>query len=237
MKFNFETHGKIIFGMPYVAKIKLGIDNKLEREFIEVMADIDADGEVNINIEYEAENFEIIEERLGSCGPDVLSNYSVAYRGKLITLGEVGQKELEQKIIRYLDNEMSIGILLESVDDLIKEQFESEINEILNSQKEKIYTDKKDYINILTVLKKFIEDNEYIILQFSDFHVIFESECEKIMMKFINDNNVYVECQNFKVNIMLDKIQNYEAINSKYDFSRINIFMKDGATISLIKSN
>lgn len=239
MKFNFETHGKIIFGMPYVAKIKLGIDNKLEREFIESNAIISSDGEVDIKIEYEAKNFEIIEERYGSCGPDVLSSYSVAYRGKLITLGEVGDKKLEEKIIKYLDKEMTIGILLQSIDEMIKEQFEDEINEILNSQKEKIFTDKsnKNYIDVLAALKKFIKDNEYIILQFNDFHVIFESECEKIMMQFINENNVYIETQSFKVNIMLDKIINYEAINSKYDYSRINIYMKDGATISLIKSN
>lgn len=237
MDLKFETTGKLIFGMPYVAKISLDIDNKLKREFIESNVNITSEGEVNINLEYEANNYEIIEEREGAFGPDVLATYSIAYRGKLITLGEVGNLDLEDRIISFLEGNSTIGILLESIDDMIKEQFEEEIKEILNSKKESICTDSKNYINILSALKEFINNNEYIILQFSDFHVIFESDCEKIMMKFINENNVYIECQNFKVNIMLDKIKNYEAVNHKYDFSRINVYMEDGATISLIKAN
>ena len=237
MNFKFETTGKLIFGMPYVAKISLDIDSKLKKEFIEANANISSEGEVNIKVEYEANNYDIIEERQGAFGADTLASYNIAYRGKLITLGEVGNIDLEDRIISFLEGNSTIGILLESIDDMIKEQFEEEIKEILNSKKESVCTDNKNYINILSALKKFIENNEYIILQFSDFHVIFESECEKIMMKFINENNVYIECQNFKVNIMLNKVKNYEAINHKYDFSRINIFMEDGATISLIKSN
>lgn len=237
MNLKFETTGKLIFGMPYVAKISLDIDSKLKKEFIEANANISSEGEVNIKVEYEANNYDIIEERLGAFGADTLASYNIAYRGKLITLGEVGNVDLEDRIISFLEGNSTIGILLESIDDMIKEQFEEEIKEILNSKKESICTDNKNYINILSALKEFIANNEYIILQFSDFHVIFESDCEKIMMKFINENNVYIECQSFKVNIMLDKIKNYEAINHKYDFSRINIYMEDGATISLIKSN
>ena len=237
MKFKFETMGKMIYGMPYVARIKLDIDNSLRKDFIEAKAHIDNNGDVKVVAEYEAENYEIIEERHGSCCPDELALYSLVYRNKLITLGEVSDKELVKNIELFLDKKLSIVELLSCIDELIKEQFENEINEILNSEKENILTDKMSYINIRTVLKEFVENNEYIILQFNDFHVIFESECEKIIMKFINDNNVYIECSNFKVNIMIDKIENYEAFNSKYDFSKINIFMKDGATISLIKSN
>ena len=237
MDFKFESTGKIIYGMPYVAKITLDVDSTLKKEFIECKADITTDGEVNVKAEYEANTFDIIEERLASCCPDVLASYSIAYRGKLITLGEVGCLEIEEKIKMFLEKEITIGVLLNSIDEMIRERFEDEINEILNSQKETIFTDKKNYINILSSLKTFLKDNEYMILQFSDFHVIFESECEKIMMKFIDDNNVYIECQNFKINIMLNKIENYECMNSKFDYSRINIYMQDGATISLIKSN
>lgn len=235
--FKFETHGKLIYGMPYVARIKLDIDSTLKKEFIETNANITSDGEVDIKLEYEAKDFEIIEERYGSCGPDVLGSYSIAFKGKLITLGESGNKDLEEKIINYLEDNFSIGILLNSIDDMIKDQFEDEINEILNSKNETVSTDKKNYIDILAALKKFIKDNESIMLQFSDFHVIFESNVEKIIMNFVNENLVYVECKNFKINIMLDKIVSYEATNSKYDFSRINIYMRDGATITLIKPN
>ena len=239
MNFNFNTHGMIIYGMPYVAKITLDVDNTLKKEFIEADTKISVSGEVDINVDYEVNNYDIIEERHGSMGNDTLASYSIAYRNKLITLGEVGNKELEGHIINYLDSGINLGEILNSIDEMYKLQFEKEINEILNSKREKVFTDKnnKNYINILAALKTFINDNEYLILQFSDFHVIFESECEKIMMRFINDNNVYIETQTFKVNIMLDKIESYDAVNSKYDFTRINIRMTDGATISLIKAN
>ena len=239
MNFKFKSHGKIIYGMPYIAKLYVDMDMNLKRNFIECNAIISKDGDVEIETEYEANNFDIIEQRDGSFGPDTISTYNIAYRNKLIMLGEVSDLDLENKIIDFLIGNCNINILLESIDDLIKEKFEEEIQEILNKEREKVFTNKsnKDYINIVSAIKKFLEDNKSIISQFNDFHVIFESECEEIIMKFINDENIYVETKSFKVNIMLDKIQSYQAINSKYNYSQINILMTDGATITLIKSN
>lgn len=234
MKYTFSTKGKIIYGLPYVAKVSLDIDRNLKKDFIENKADISIDGEVFVMCSYEAENYEIIEERYGSCGQDELATYSLAYRNKLITLGYVGDTHLENRIKLFLDEELQVHELLTEIDELIKEQFKTEIDEIFNLSETKTITERKGYIDIIQAITEFIKANEYIKVKFNDYHIIFNTDNEKIKIKFANDENIYIETETFKLNIRIDKIQDYDVINDKLKFEKITLTMKDGAIISLV---
>lgn len=232
MRFTFSSAGRILYGIPYVAKIKIQGD-KLIKEYIQSNPDISQEGDVCVLLKYEAENYEIIEERYGSCSPDTLASYSLVYRKRLITLGPVGDLKLEEKIKGYLKEEVSICELITGIDELIKEQYEEEINEIFKLNEKKDNRDKK-VIEISNALEEFIKINELIQVMFNDYHIIFKSEVEKILMNFCNEENIYIETQSMKLNISLMKINNYEIFNEKDKFNKIILDMVDGATITLL---
>lgn len=61
-EFIFHSEGKMLFGMPYVAKLHVNDYYEIEKEFMLCNPVIDKDGDITVDIEYSAENFDIIEE-------------------------------------------------------------------------------------------------------------------------------------------------------------------------------
>ena len=179
-----------------------------------------------------SEKFEIIEERTGSCSIDSLASYNLVYRNRLITLGAVGDKRLEEHIYSFLNNEITVSKLLLSIDDDIREHCKEEIEQIFNEESESEMDINK--IDIANTLKEFMEIHEYVQLIFNDYHVIFNSNDEKVLLTFSNEENVYVETRAFKLNIKISKIDNFQVFNENRIYNKIILNMLDGTTITLI---
>lgn len=233
MNFIFSSTGKLVYGLPYVARVT--IDNEgfgLKKTYIVNEPKISSTGDVCVMIKYEAEKFEIIEERTGSCSIDSLASYNLVYRNRLITLGAVGDKRLEEHIYSFLNNEITVSKLLLSIDDDIREHCKEEIEQIFNEEKESEMDINK--IDIANTLKEFMEIHEYVQLIFNDYHVIFNSNDEKVLLTFSNEENVYVETRAFKLNIKISKIDNFQVFNENRIYNKIILNMLDGTTITLI---
>ena len=123
---------------------------------------------------------------------------------------------------------ISVCELLSGVDEVIREQYEEDLDEIFG-----IY-DKGIEINIGDTIEQFIKDNELIQVRFNDFHMIFTSEEEKILMNFRNEDNIYIETQSMKLNITLSKIKTHETLTDNKKIDMIILDMNDGANITLI---
>lgn len=227
-EFIFHSEGKMLFGMPYVAKLHINDYYEIEKEFMLCNPVIDKDGDITVDIEYSAENFDIIEERHGSCNQSISATYNLIYRKKIIQLGQTDDKDLEELIKKFLIKKISVCELLSGVDEVIKEQYEEDLDEIFG-----IY-DKEIGINIGDTIEQFIKDNELIQVRFNDFHMIFTSEVEKILMNFRNDDNIYIETQSMKLNITLSKIKTHETLTDNKKIDMIILDMNDGANITLI---
>lgn len=233
MEFNFKSTGKILYGIPYVAKIK-SKGKELKKEFMKCSPSISKFGEVSTEITYEAENFEIVEERYGAGAQVQNCFYNLVYKNKLITLGPAtNNEELENRILKFLNNELSVIELLSEVDEVIKKEYEKEILEIFNEFKDKKTNNKSKQINIINAVKEFIEINELIQVTFNDFHIIFNSEIEEVLMSFNNENMIYIETKSMKININLDRIKDYNVTTEEDRFIIIEIVMNDEATIKL----
>lgn len=89
-------------------------------------------------------------------------------------------------------------------------------------------------INIGDTIEQFIKDNELIQVRFNDFHMIFTSEVEKILMNFRNEDNIYIETQSMKLNITLSKIKSHETLTDNKKIDMIILDMDDEANITLI---
>ena len=89
-------------------------------------------------------------------------------------------------------------------------------------------------INIGDTIEQFIKDNELIQVRFNDFHMIFTSKVEKILMNFRNEDNIYIETQSMKLNITLSKIKTHETLTDNKKIDMIILDMNDGANITLI---
>lgn len=89
-------------------------------------------------------------------------------------------------------------------------------------------------IDIANTLKEFMEIHEYVQLIFNDYHVIFNSNDEKVLLTFSNEENVYVETRAFKLNIKISKIDNFQVFNENRIYNKIILNMLDGTTITLI---
>ena len=76
-EFIFHSEGKMLFGMPYVAKLHINDYYEIEKEFMLCNPVIDKDGDITVDIEYSAENFDIIEERHGSCNQSISATYNL----------------------------------------------------------------------------------------------------------------------------------------------------------------
>lgn len=89
-------------------------------------------------------------------------------------------------------------------------------------------------INIGDTIEQFIKDNELIQVRFNDFHMIFTSEVEKILMNFRNEDNIYIETKSMKLNITLSKIKSHETLTDNKKIDMIILDMDDEANITLI---
>lgn len=147
-------------------------------------------------------------------------------------MGVVGDKRLEEHIYSFLNNEITVSKLLLSIDDDIKEHCKEEIEQIFNEEKESKMDINK--IDIANTLKEFMEIHEYVQLIFNDYHVIFNSNDEKVLLTFSNEENVYVETRAFKLNIKISKIDNFQVFNENRIYNKIILNMLDGTTITLI---
>ena len=236
MKFTFTSSGKLVSGVPFVAKIFLSDESyELQRKYIENTPSITHNGDVTVSVEYEAENYEIIEERYGSCNHYALGSYNMVYRNKLIMLGSSNDEVLQEKIMNFLEGKLSPSILLYNIDEDIKEQYKEELQEIFERDNfDKVDIRKNKLLDISEALKEFIKDNKYIRIIFNDYHIIFNSNEEKIIINFSNDENIYIETNMFKLNIKIEAIDDYKIYNNKNKFNKIELNMTDGATIILI---
>lgn len=236
MDFTFSSNGKLIFGVPYVARVTLDSEGfGLKKTYIVNEPKISANGDVCVMLKYKAEKFDIIEERYGSSSPDVLASYNLVYKNRHLTLGAVGDKKLENNIYSFLNDEIGVSTLLLSLDEDIKEQYSEEIKEIFKSENEtEINIKDNNMIDIYNTLNEFIMVNEYIKLIFNDYHLIFNSNDEKVLITFSNDENIYIETRSFKLNIKISRIDNFEVFNENMRFNKIILYMVDGATITLI---
>lgn len=236
MKFKFTSSGKLVNGLPFAAKIYFNEQEsfELQREYIKSNISISNYGDVSVSAEYEANNFDIIEERYGSCNAILLSSYNLVYRNKLILLGASDNESLNNDIIDFLEGKISVIELLDNVDNQIKKEYKEEIEDIFNKENyERVDKKKNTVLNINEVLKEFIEDNKYINLIFNDYHIIFNSDEEKIIMNFINKDNIYIETKSFKLNIKINSIENFKVYNKKKKFNKIELYMTDGTNIIL----
>ena len=232
MNFTFSSMGKLVYGLPYIAKVTIDQEGfGLKKTYIVNEPKISATGDVCVMIKYEAEKYEIIEERTGSCSIDSLASYNLVYRNRLITLGAVGDKKLEDNIYSFLNNEITVSKLLLNIDEDIKEHCKEEIEQIFNEESEK---EMDNNIDIANTLKEFMEIHEYVQLIFNDYHVIFNSNDEKVLLTFSNEENVYVETKSFKLNIKISKIDNFQVFNENRIYNKIILNMLDGTTITLI---
>lgn len=236
MKFTFTSSGKLVSGVPFVAKIFLSDESyELQRKYVENTPSITHNGDVTVSVEYEAENYEIIEERYGSCNHYALGSYNMVYRNKLIMLGSSNDEVLQEKIMNFLEGKLSPSILLYNIDEDIKEQYKEELQEIFERDNfDKVDIRKNKLLDISEALKEFIKDNKYIRIIFNDYHIIFNSNEEKIIINFSNDENIYIETNMFKLNIKIEAIDDYKIYNKKNKFNKIELNMTDGATIILI---
>ena len=232
MNFTFSSMGKLVYGLPYIAKVTIDQEGfGLKKTYIVNEPKISATGDVCVMIKYEAEKYEIIEERTGSCSIDSLASYNLVYRNRLITLGAVGDKKLEDNIYSFLNNEITVSKLLLNIDEDIKEHCKEEIEQIFNEESEK---EMDNNIDIANTLKEFMEIHEYVQLIFNDYHIIFNSNDEKVLLTFSNEENVYIETRSFKLNIKISKIDNFQVFNENRIYNKIILNMLDGATITLI---
>lgn len=227
MDFRFHSEGVMLFGMPYVARLTVNKYGEFQKEYILYNPKIDNKGNVVADIYYTAENFEIIIERYGSCSQEDFSTYNLVYRNKLIQLGSTDNEELKEIIRKFLLKKISVCELLNMIDEQIKEQYEAEIDEIFS-----LYAE--DEIDLKTALQEFIDDYETIRVRFNDYHMIFLTPVEKIIMNFCNDDNVYIECENMKLNITLSKIQSHDIQIDNGNINMITLDMEDGTNIMLI---
>lgn len=232
MNFTFSSMGKLVYGLPYIAKVTIDQEGfGLKKTYIVNEPKISSTGDVCVMIKYEAEKYEIIEERTGSCSIDSLASYNLVYRNRLITLGAVGDKKLEDNIYSFLNNEITVSKLLLNIDEDIKEHCKEEIEQIFNEESEK---EMDNNIDIANTLKEFMEIHEYVQLIFNDYHIIFNSNDEKVLITFSNEENVYIETRSFKLNIKISKIDNFQVFNENRIYNKIILNMLDGATITLI---
>lgn len=235
MNYKFESEGKILYGVPYVAKINIE-DDKLVKKYIETDIEMKSDGNVKVTGEYEADNYEIVEMRYGSFGMEEVSLYYLTYRNKLIDLGFQGDIDLENYIIDFLLGKINVVVLLKSIDEFILDKFEDEIQEIFKeheTNKKGIKTQKiENNIKFLNTVKEFIEYGNFNV-QFNDYHFIFCSKCEKVNICLLAGNNLYMESGQYKLNIQSDKIKDKEILTDNGEYKKIEIEMIDNAKIIL----
>ena len=165
-------------------------------------------------------------------GEKILNNY------KIIAMKRKGEdiEELLKKFVDYQNNIIVADVEqqdISSTDIIEKLKNNENVLDVLDKDVYE-YIRKNKLLDISEALKEFIKDNKYIRIIFNDYHIIFNSNEEKIIINFSNDENIYIETNMFKLNIKIEAIDDYKIYNKKNKFNKIELNMTDGATIILI---
>lgn len=233
MIFEFKSEGKILYGLPFVAKISLGDDNELKKDYFNFEIETNNEGEVFVKGEYEAENYDIVEIRLGCHVMEELPLYYLCYRNKLIDLGIIQDEKLETRIKLYLDNSMTICELLEEVNEITREEYAEEIEQIFNEQRGKSRIKREVSNKILEDIKEFVHGREWVNIQFNDYHAIINSTHEKINICQLFGDIAYIETERIKLSIQKNKIINYDILTESGSIVKIELDMEGNTKILL----
>lgn len=241
MVFEYYSEGKILYGMPYVAKVSINkYINELEYTYYEFEVSTNTLGDVEVFGDYEAENFDILQIRNGCFTMEDLPAYYLVYKNKLINLGLYQDERLEVQIKLFLTNCITVCELLDKIEDILKEQYSEEISEIFSNESMKkgnSKTKRENNIQILKTIKEFVRyGREYVNIQYNDYYTITNSIHQKVRFCRLFDSNLYIETNDMKINLQEDKVINYDVLKQGKDIFKIEVDLEGEAKIIFSES-